>query len=245
MSGKTVDLLNLKLQLFHEDELYSLMKRSFLKKEKTSIFYCDFRLLNYNLKNFLNINSKNIFCYPDSTGVYFVLKLMLNLSSGRFNKLISTDINVELLKIANDNSLSLFLLGSEDKILQLFINRVSKDYPNIRIVGCRNGYENLEDNVIENINYYNPDILLVGMGVPKQELWVIDNFDKLNAKLIITVGAFFSLYSGHIRRAPTPLRTLSLEWLVRLINEPARLWKRYFVEYPFFVFNVIKERITK
>ncbi len=245
MNSKTINLLNIKLNLFQKEELYSLMKKSFLQKEKTSIFYCDFRLLNYSSKNLINVNNKNIFCYPDSTGVYIVLKLLLPRSVARFNKLISTDINIELLKIANDNNLSLFLLGSKNEILQLFIYQVSQDYPNIRIVSSRNGYENMNDTVLENINDCNPDILLVAMGVPKQELWVIENYNKLNANLIITVGAFFSLYSGYIRRAPKLLRTLSLEWLVRLINDPAGLWKRYFVEYPFFVFNVIKERITK
>ncbi len=245
MKSKTIDLHNLKLYLFQEDELYSLMKKSFLQKEKTSIFYCDFRLLNYSFQKSLNFISKNIYCYPDSTGVYIILKLLLPRIFPRFKKLISTDIYIELLKIANDNNLSLFLLGNENEILQLFIYQVSHDYPNIKFVGSVNGYGNLTNSVVEKINDCHPDILLVGMGVPKQELWVIENYNKLNANLIITVGAFFSLYSGHIRRAPKLLRTLSLEWLVRLINDPARLWKRYFVEYPFFVFNVIKERITK
>lgn len=245
MNIKTIELLNLKLHLFQKDDLYALIKKSFIQKEKTSIFYCDFRLLNYNLKNELNVKGKNIYCYPDSTGVYFTLKLLLSRYASSFKKLISTDINIELLKIANEHNLSLFLLGSKEEVLQLFINQVSQNYPNIRIVGYLNGYGDLKDNVVEKINDCNPDILLVGLGVPKQELWIIENYDKLNTKLIITVGAFFSLYSGHIRRAPKLLRTLSLEWLVRLINEPARLWKRYFVEYPFFVFNVIKEQITK
>lgn len=245
MQYKAIKLLNLQLELFQEDELYSLMKRASLKKEKTSIFYCDFRLLNYNHKYLLNINHKNIFCYPDSTGVYIILKLLLTQFISSFKKLVSTDINIKLLHIANENNLALYILGSSYNVLQLFIKRMIRDYPNIKIAGYRNGFDNIEEKDIEEINNSNPDILLVGMGVPKQELWVIENYDKLNPMLIVTVGAFFSFYSGHIRRAPKILRALSLEWFVRLIKEPGRLWRRYFIEYPLFVMNVFNWKNTK
>ncbi len=245
MNPKTIELHNLKLQLFQTNDMYSLMKKSIFQKEKTSILYCDFRLLNYSYKNLLSINNKNIFIYPDSSGVYIALKIFLRRSVTNFKKLISTDINIELLKLANEKNLSLFLFGSEDEVLRLFINRVSQNYPSIKIVGFKNGFGNINENVVDIINSCNPDILLVGLGVPKQELWVIEHFDQLNTNLIVTVGAFFSLYSGHVRRAPRILRSLSFEWLVRLINEPRRLWKRYFVEYPLFVINVIKERIAE
>ena len=99
--------------------------------------------------------------------------------SSRYKKLISTDINIELLKIANENNLSLFLLGGKDEVLQLFINRVSQNYSKLKFVGSINGYGNLTDSVVDKINDCHPDILLLGMGVPKQELWTIDNYDKI------------------------------------------------------------------
>lgn len=239
-----VKISGIVLRLFKKEELFSMIERAIAEKNKKIIICTDFRLINY-CSRLSNSFLDNAVYYPDSTGTYIVLKTIFRSRSQGFKKLVSTDIHYELLQIANKKKLSVYLIGSTDKILSLFVKKIRNEYPKIKITGYQNGYNSINQNVLEKINSLNPDILLVGMGVPKQELWVNDNYDRLNVNLIVTVGAFFSFYSGEINRAPKLLRTLSLEWLVRLINEPVRLWKRYFVEYPHFVFNIIKERITK
>ena len=245
MGVRMISILGFPLHLYSKENIYSIIKKALSQKTKTAFLYTDFRLLNYNYRNRNPIDNRNILFYPDSTGVWIILKLFFpNVSSG-FKKLVSTDIHSELLKIANENHSSLFLMGSTNNILNSFIERASIEYPGIKIFGSINGYNELNEYTISKINTFRPDILLIGMGVPKQELWIFKNLDNINANVILTVGAFFSFYSGHLKRAPKIFRKLSLEWSYRLIQEPSRLWKRYFLEYPTFAIHVIIEEIKK
>ncbi|MHB8904890.1 MAG: WecB/TagA/CpsF family glycosyltransferase [Melioribacteraceae bacterium] len=239
-----VKISGIVLSLFKKEELLSLIVRVIAEKNKNAVFCTDFRLINYCSK-LSNCFFDNATYYPDSTGIYIVLKTLFIKESKDFKKLVSTDLHYELLRIANQKKLSLYLLGGTDEILFSFVKKLRKEYPRINITGYQNGYDSINPNALKKINLMNPDILLVGMGVPKQEIWVSKHFNELNVSLILTVGAFFSFYSDNTNRAPKIFRYLSLEWLYRLFQEPGRLWKRYFVEYPFFVYNVIKERITK
>jgi N-acetylglucosaminyldiphosphoundecaprenol N-acetyl-beta-D-mannosaminyltransferase len=99
--------------------------------------------------------------------------------------------------------------------------------------------------VIEKINACQPDILLVGMGVPKQEEWTRENFDKLNAKIIWMGGGFLDTLSGRLKRCPLWLSEHGFEWLFRLTQEPGRLWKRYLIGNPLFLSRIVKIRLQK
>jgi N-acetylglucosaminyldiphosphoundecaprenol N-acetyl-beta-D-mannosaminyltransferase len=150
-----------------------------------------------------------------------------------------------LLKWAGNEKASIFLLGDTAEVLDSTIRNFKKQFKNIRIAGYMNGFNFKDEEIIDLINKSKTDILLVGMGVPKQEKWVMDNYIKLNANLIITVGAFFSFYSESTTRAPKILRSLSLEWLYRLFQEPVRLYKRYFFDFPAFFVSAIFKRLLK
>ncbi|GIW21992.1 MAG: hypothetical protein KatS3mg068_0999 [Candidatus Sericytochromatia bacterium] len=96
-----------------------------------------------------------------------------------------------------------------------------------------------EENIIKEINSLNVDIIFVGLGVPKQEKWIKENINKLNAKVFVGVGGSFDVFSGKIKRAPKIMINLHLEWLYRLYKEPWR-WKRM-LALPKFVFKILKE----
>lgn len=104
----------------------------------------------------------------------------------------------------------------------------------------RHGYfdaqESSPDNqdVLKDIHSYGPQILLVGMGMPRQESWVMDNWDSLSGNAILCCGAALDYFSGEIPTPPRWMGQLGLEWLYRLGSEPKRLWHRYLVE-PWFV----------
>jgi N-acetylglucosaminyldiphosphoundecaprenol N-acetyl-beta-D-mannosaminyltransferase len=88
------------------------------------------------------------------------------------------------------------------------------------------------------INAYAPHVLFVGMGMPRQEIWILDNQTSLNANAILPAGALMDYMAGEIPTPPRWLASLYLEWLYRLISEPARLWRRYLVE-PWFVLGQV------
>jgi N-acetylglucosaminyldiphosphoundecaprenol N-acetyl-beta-D-mannosaminyltransferase len=133
------------------------------------------------------------------------------------------------------NQWRVFYLGSEEKILERGLARLRRDQPGLQIEG-HHGYfakgENEAENerVINLINEYKPDILFVGMGMPIQEWWILDNFEKLNVCAIFHCGGMMDYIAGQVPTPPRWLGPMGLEWAFRLVTEPARLGKRYLIE---------------
>ena len=98
---------------------------------------------------------------------------------------------------------------------------------------------------LDSINNFQPNILFVGMGSPRQERWIIDNLEHLEANVVIAVGGCMDLFAGEIPNAPRWMGPLLLEWLFRLLSEPRRLWKRYLVEPWFLLAWVLRECIKR
>jgi N-acetylglucosaminyldiphosphoundecaprenol N-acetyl-beta-D-mannosaminyltransferase len=141
--------------------------------------------------------------------------------------------------------LSIYLLGSEPGYAAEAAERLRRRHPLLRIAGAHHGYFEVgsphDDRVLEDINARKPDILLVGMGTPKQELWVERNAGQVEAGVLWTVGALFDYVSGRTPRAPAWLADNGLEWIFRLAIEPQRMWRRYLLGNPVFVSRVIAQ----
>jgi N-acetylglucosaminyldiphosphoundecaprenol N-acetyl-beta-D-mannosaminyltransferase len=140
---------------------------------------------------------------------------------------------------------TLYLLGSEPPLAQQAAARLRRWYPRLDVVGAHHGYFEIDSphnqRVIEDINAHAPDIVLVGMGTPKQELWVDRYSDQLGGAVVWTVGALFDYVSGHTPRAPRWLADNGLEWIFRLAIEPSRMWRRYLIGNPIFLKRVASE----
>ncbi|MBS8262406.1 glycosyltransferase [Roseibium polysiphoniae] len=132
--------------------------------------------------------------------------------------------------------LRIYMLGAKDDELKLAKAHLEARYPLHTVVGARNGYFSPDqaDAVCQVIADTNPDLLLVGMGNPRQEQFLVDNRAKLNVTVSIGVGALFDFMSGRVVRAPKFVRALGLEWLFRLLQEPKRLFQRYIIGIPRF-----------
>ena len=141
---------------------------------------------------------------------------------------------------------SLYLLGSEPGVSADAAAELKRWYPSLQIHGSHHGFFELgsphDARVVEHINERAPDILLVGMGTPQQELWVDRHFDDIDTTVVWTVGALFEYVSGRIRRAPHWMSDNGLEWIFRLAVEPRRMWRRYLLGNPVFLRRVIEER---
>lgn len=150
--------------------------------------------------------------------------------------------------IRNEKCLVMFM-GSSEKVLSLIRDKVAVDYPNLEVITYSPPYKPVfteEDNaaIIKAINDANPDLLWIGMTAPKQEKWTYQHWKELNIHCHVgTIGAVFDFYAGTAQRAPKWWQEHSLEWLYRLIKEPKRMWRRYVIGNPLFLWNISKERI--
>ncbi len=101
-----------------------------------------------------------------------------------------------------------------------------------------------ETAMVAEINQTKPDVVWIGLGSPKQEFWAATLADRLNAALILPVGAAFDFHSGRLRRAPKWMHRVGLEWLFRLTMEPRRLWRRYLVTNALFAWLLLREQVS-
>jgi len=152
----------------------------------------------------------------------------------------------------NDNEKRhVMFLGSSEKVLSLIRERAAVDYPNLQIVTYSPPFKSEfseEDNrvMIQTINDANPDLLWIGMTAPKQEKWTYKHWNELNIHCHCgTIGAVFDFYAGTAKRAPLWWQEHSLEWLYRLLTEPRRMWRRYLIGNPLFLWNIMKEKMGK
>lgn len=108
------------------------------------------------------------------------------------------------------------------------------------------GYVEGEDEAaaLAALEQWKPDVLLVAMGVPRQEMWIANNITPAHCTLAFGVGALFDFLAGVVPRAPGWMRTLRLEWVYRLIQEPGRMWRRYILGNPLFIARVVRQKLT-
>ncbi len=125
-----------------------------------------------------------------------------------------------------------FYGGKDNTVLSKLKANLEKDYPGIKIVGMysppfRALTDEEEESICSEINGLHPDFLWVGIGAPKQEMWMWKHRDKIHGTVMLGVGAGFNFFAGTLDKAPAWMEKASLEWLYRLFKEPKRLWKRY------------------
>jgi N-acetylglucosaminyldiphosphoundecaprenol N-acetyl-beta-D-mannosaminyltransferase len=139
-------------------------------------------------------------------------------------------------------------MGSSENVLSMIRGQTAIDYPHLYVVTYSPPYKIVfseEDNgaIIKAINDANPDLLWIGMTAPKQEKWTYQHWNELNIHCHVgTIGAVFDFYAGTAKRAPQWWQNHSLEWLYRLIKEPKRMWRRYILGNPLFMWNILKEK---
>lgn len=178
---------------------------------------------------------------PDGIGMVFASKI---LNGEKISKIAGADIHDYLLKEAGLRSLKVFYLGASQNTLDKIEEKLKVKFPNIQVGSYSPPYKeqfNKKDSLkmISKVNDFNPQILFVGMTAPKQEKWVYENKDMLDAQVITSIGAVFDFYSGTVKRPGSMWIKLGLEWLPRLLREPKRLFHRNFISTPKFIAEVI------
>jgi len=179
---------------------------------------------------------------PDGIGIVIASRF---LKGGIQERVTGADVFFALQDQLNrESGHSVFFLGSTEETLGVISARMKSDYPNLRLCGAYSPPYKPDfsredtDAMVAAVNASGADVLWVGMTAPKQEKWIFKNRERLNVKFAGAIGAVFDFYTGKIKRADPVFRKLGLEWLVRLVREPRRLWRRYLVSSPLFFWHL-------
>ncbi|WPD19723.1 WecB/TagA/CpsF family glycosyltransferase [Thermaerobacter composti] len=175
--------------------------------------------------------------------VYWARALGYRVSSGQ--RVTYIDWIYSLASIAETKGWRIFYLGGKLGVASRAALRLREKYPRLEI-RTHHGYFAPEENgkILADIAVYRPHILMVGMGMPRQEHWVLDNLDKIQANAILTAGACFDYVAGAIPTPPRWMGRIGFEWLYRLMSEPRRLWRRYLWE-PWFLLPLLIGDVVK
>lgn len=184
---------------------------------------------------------------PDGVGVVLAVKI---LNGERIKKIAGADLHEFLLNDLDKKGGSCFYLGSSQKTLDKITERVSREFPNVKIGSFSPPFKtefSNDDNIqmLKEVNTFKPDVLFVGMTAPKQEKWSYKFKNQLDAEVICSIGAVFDFYAGTIVRPHKFWVNLGLEWFVRLLKEPKRMWRRYLYYGPVFIKLILKEKFIK
>lgn len=191
-------------------------------------------------KEFFEIIKNAELVIPDGIGVVYASK---------FNKVklrervAGYDLIQNVFYHIKEKNYSVYFLGGAPKVAELAKKKMEEKYKGLKIVGVHDGYfdSSEEEKIIKEINELSPDILLVGLGFPKQEKWAENHRDILNVKAMACIGGSFDAMAGTFKRAPDIFIKLGLEWFYRLIKQPSRITRMY--KLPIFMLVVIKEKI--
>jgi N-acetylglucosaminyldiphosphoundecaprenol N-acetyl-beta-D-mannosaminyltransferase len=158
------------------------------------------------------------------------------------------DLLPRFAEIGNREKFKFFFLGAKEGVAEHLVQHLALQFPQLEIVGhysppFAERFSNEENaKMISLINSTRPHVLWVSLTAPKQDFWINEHFDKLDVNIAIGVGGAFEVTSGLIKRAPVWMQKSGLEWFYRFVQEPRRLFKRYFVEAPQFIPLVLLQK---
>jgi N-acetylglucosaminyldiphosphoundecaprenol N-acetyl-beta-D-mannosaminyltransferase len=184
------------------------------------------------------------FLIPDGIGVILGLKLIYGKEIGPVARVTGIDLMRSLLDSADRRTMKVFLFGGSAQVNRKAAGIISSRYPGLIVAGKEHGYisEDRYEELVQKINSLDIDILFVGLGSPKQEIWIQRRKNKLRAKICMGVGGSLDVIAGKATWAPKWIQRAGLEWLYRLIREPGRIRRQ--MALPQFALELLKEKIT-
>lgn len=200
-------------------------------------------VMSYEDKMYCTVQNESVMALPDGKPLSVVAKKRGYVDAERVT---GPDLMGEIFSISAKYGYKHFFYGSTENTLQMLKSELEKKYSGIQIVGMysppfRDLSEEEDRFVVDRINAAQADFVWVGLGAPKQEVWMWKHKDKING-LMIGVGAGFDYYARNIKRAPRWMQKLSLEWLYRLLQDPKRLFKRYLITNTKFLWLIGKQK---
>ncbi len=232
------------VEFFSEDypELISTIDRYILAKKGCFLLTPTTEILGDCLKDpdMMKVLKRGDIRIPDSTTIIWLARLL-----GKSIKKRVTGIDA-LIKLgqASHRRYKVYYLGSKADILAQAVTATKTLLPAYDVVGFHDGYYRRDeiDQIVDDINQSQADILFVGMGFPKQELFIYDHIKKLTVPVKVTVGGSFDVISGTLKRAPKWMQSAGIEWVYRLIQEPSRVGRM--AQIPLYLFQLLKKELS-
>ena len=230
-----------KLYVGEKEKFYSEIKESLVNDEKRFIVTANPETLMIAEKNkeFKNcLLQEYVTIVPDGIGIIKGAKML-----GYSQKETITGVGLveTLFEACNENKKSVFLFGAKPEVVSKLNDVIKQKYPNIVVAGFENGYIENKQEVFDKINECKPDLILVALGIPNQELLINKNFEKFDKGIFIGVGGSFDVLSGMKKRAPKIFIKMHLEWLYRITTEPKRI-KRFVDSNVKYLFKLSEEK---
>ena len=244
-----VKLLETRFHKVTVDELIEYVVEAAQIEKKTIVGNVNVRAMNFAhemswYREFIN-KADLVFC--DGFGVLLGAKLQ-GYSLQSVHRMTCPDYIESFALACERQDVSLFLLAGKPGVVDKTVEKLSSIAPKLRIQGHHGHFEKSgaeNDVVIQKINEFSPDILYIGFGMPLQERWLLDNLNRLEAHVCLPLGACLDFYTGTLYRGPRWMTDYGLEWLTRLFTEPSRLWERYVLGNPLFLYRVLRKRIAQ
>jgi len=249
---RDVKILGVKVSRVNLKETMSLFEEWIQQKLKKRICVLPVNCILWAYKNpeLAAIYNSAALCLADGVPLLWASRWLGFPIPGRVTGL---DLLPAFAELASKREYSFFFMGAKEGVADLLADTLRAKYPNLKIAGTysppfSNSFSEKENNkIIRLINTAKPDILWVSLTAPKQDIWIYQNYEKLDVSIALGVGGAFDVTAGIVRRAPLWMQHAGLEWFYRFLKEPFRLFRRYFIEAPLFIpliiAQVIKEKL--
>jgi len=231
----SIDLMDTREALTEFDSLFDSEEL-----QTQLVYFINAHCFNISLKNqrYLDALQQAHFVFNDGIGIkigarFAGIDLIENMNG--------TDLIPKIIQLAFEKGKNIFLLGAKEGIAIAAADNLRKRHPGIKIVGTSSGFFSDSSAVVEEIDNSGAELLIVGMGVPRQELWLADHQSGLgNVKIAVAGGAILDFLSETVKRAPLWMQNAGIEWLYRFYQEPKRLFMRYFIGNAKFLYAILK-----
>ena len=240
------DILGVDVQVWNQHQAVRALDAKFNETEPTCVAFANTNLLNIAASN-LRLRSvlRTFTVVNDGVGMNIAARVL----HGRVfpSNLNGTDFIPFYLSNTVHNH-RVFLIGAQPEVVERAARAFQRKFkPRHEIVGYTDGFSSISDidAVLDRIAASKAGLLLVGMGNPRQELWIAEHMARSGGKLAFGVGALLDFTAGEFKRAPPVVQHMNLEWFYRLSKEPKRLFKRYILDAPIFLLRVLKQRASR
>lgn len=216
---KTVTFLGYPFFAGTLEELQSIVDRAVQEDRKLHIVTVNPEMLVFRNADFQEVLRSADLRLPDGIGVVWGARF---LRAGNLRRLPGIEVAEALMAWGEERGWRFYFLGARQEVVAQAVANLRLRYPNLSIVGFHHGYFQEDPPVLEEIVAASPNVLFVGMGVPRQEMWIARYRHILPAQIFMGVGGSFDVWGNRVRRAPLLFRRLGIEWLWRVGCEPSR-----------------------
>lgn len=214
-------------KLYKKDDLsfYEELKNRMVMEQKTFLVTANPEIFSRSQKDkevAQLLLDENTMISPDGEGI---VKACQMLDIPIWGKIAGVDTVSHLLEFAHIYHKKVYFYGSKQEVLEALHKKINKTFPDLLVCGLKNGYDNQGSDIIDDMLKQQPDLILIALGVPRQEKFIYQNLDKFDKGIFIGVGGSLDVLSGTKKRAPKLLIKCKLEWAYRLLKEPKRIRK--------------------